>query len=255
MIFISCGNPLQDEATSRTILQGASLTGDVPIKWDQNIKTLNVVIDNKFNFENTQAIKAMGANWKTTGSNAPMFEWSENVTAPVYDNLLQYRDNVNGIYIIEKWFNELSPFALGITQFFGVKMNIGTVNEYIKITHADILLNGDYYNFSSDQTPGTYDLPSVVLHEMGHFLGLKHSHDTEAVMFPTIPTGVMRRTLTADDISHLKKNYPISDNSADTKGVRNYIESFRDENVETVQGIFEIFPNGKEKFIIRKLII
>ncbi|KAL8055545.1 hypothetical protein ABFX02_04G063300 [Erythranthe guttata] len=54
---------------------------------------------------------------------------------------------------------------------------------------------------------GAFDVQSVGLHELGHVLGLGHSADINAVMWPTFQTK-QRKGLGQDDIDGIKALYP-----------------------------------------------
>ncbi|KAL3850151.1 hypothetical protein ACJIZ3_012033 [Penstemon smallii] len=60
--------------------------------------------------------------------------------------------------------------------------------------------------WANGPVPGNFDLQTIGLHELGHVLGLGHSNDGGAVMFPTIGSGV-RKDLGKDDIDGMKALY------------------------------------------------
>lgn len=51
------------------------------------------------------------------------------------------------------------------------------------------------------------DLESVAVHEIGHLLGLGHSSDAEAIMYPTISSGSRKVQLAADDVDGVQQLY------------------------------------------------
>jgi len=57
--------------------------------------------------------------------------------------------------------------------------------------------------------PGHTDLDSLLTHEAGHLLGLAHSSDSSATMFPGYEAGTIDlRTLAPDDITAICSVYP-----------------------------------------------
>ena len=103
---------------------------------------------------------------------------------PSHENYLS--DGEFGIYWHSTWFNNISESVLAITTFRGVRRQSGTANEWVELLHADIVVNGRH-SFSTDSLENTYHLPSVLLHELGHFIGLVHQFDGRpAVMAPSL---------------------------------------------------------------------
>ncbi len=80
-----------------------------------------------------------------------------------------------------------------------------------KILDADIELNGERFAFSADATPqdGFVDVQAVVLHEVGHVLGLQHEREGPSVMVDGRVKGAHAvRTLSEDDARFPCEAYP-----------------------------------------------
>ena len=74
---------------------------------------------------------------------------------------------------------------------------------------ADVELNSAGINFTLDPNSADIDLPSVVQHESGHFLGLAHSGINTATMWPSLRNGdASLRTLDPDDVAAICAAYP-----------------------------------------------
>lgn len=111
-----------------------------------------------------------------------------------------------------------------------------------EIVESDIFLNSAFLWSTADAgDPSRYDLESVVLHEIGHFLGLGHSALGEtqllgpdsrrvlasgAVMFP-ISFGrgnTLDRKLQPDDIAGISAVYPDADFAGRTGTIRGHVQ-------------------------------
>jgi hypothetical protein len=140
-----------------------------------------------------------------------------------------YVDNTNG----DLTSDELARIQDAVTAADAVTESYGVaVTEVADPTLADVTLNmdttsavGGYadgvlgcttdagqitiitgWNFyaGSDATQigsGQYDFETVVTHELGHALGLGHSADSTSVMYATLNTGAVNRSLTTTDLN------------------------------------------------------
>jgi hypothetical protein len=75
------------------------------------------------------------------------------------------------------------------------------------ITDMDTTFNTSY-TWSTTGSPTAYDVESAAAHELGHWLRLLHSSDTDATMYATMPVGeTKKRTLETDDLNGINFIY------------------------------------------------
>lgn len=112
--------------------------------------------------------------------------------------------SLDGINTID--FAPLGPVMLGVT----CAVFLGS-DSTSRLVEFDMELSDDPALWSAlDDTPDDrYDLPSTILHELGHAAGLGHSVEPGSVMGATLGVHVQRRSLSFDDIAALTSAYPI----------------------------------------------
>lgn len=74
------------------------------------------------------------------------------------------------------------------------------------LVESDINLN---YNqqWTNGLEVGRFDVQSVMLHEVGHTVGLNHSTTHNAIMYKNVYWNTLRRSLFADDLNGLSARY------------------------------------------------
>lgn len=204
----------------KATVTGETTTGNInasaPYMWSSSAFPRDLKISKNFSEAEAANIVAMSTAWKSAVSNKKEFfkhtETTDEVDRPGLDLDSLGKDKITGIYKIDHWPKDLPSSALAVTQIFGRRYNIGDPDEYVRIEHADILINENLYDFrTSGSANNNYDLQTVVLHEMGHFLGLSHRNSgSNSVMVPTIGSSTVARSPTSVDILDIADRYNIS---------------------------------------------
>jgi hypothetical protein len=198
-------------------------------RWPNNLLPLTIKISSEFNGDFFQIdedvnglnlLEQMAKNWNT-----PVAGGLTLLTVPFpaasitgRTTTSSFKDSEMGIYKSYTWFTNVSSTALAITQFYGTMANSAGLGDYISLSHADIILNYKDYGPQMTMTSNPtfkFDIPTIVLHEMGHFLGLCHEGSEPSVMQPYYLTS-QRALLNFDKniIEDLYMNSAISHLSA-----------------------------------------
>ena len=257
LTFISL-QACKSSSTSVTAPMGSTASSSCVIgKWPDSKLPLNLQMSSEFTSDYNASHLVGGLNpleQMAKAWNDPVSSSKTLLTVPFsttgttgYSSTSSFRDNEIGIYKSQTWFSGVSSSALAITQFFGVITSNGSLGQYVELSHADIIMNYRDYGarFTMTNNPAfEFDVPTVILHEMGHLLGLCHETKKTSIMAPYYLT--TQRTLKAFDTDIIKDIY-----------VDNAITSLMLENTNSnaligpkgteVKGIIELRANGECK--------
>lgn len=107
------------------------------------------------------------------------------------------QDGVSVIYWLDDWDPALESQQANTTIYW----------DGDQINEADMKFDASYYTMSDDPNNTSVDMASLVLHELGHVLGLKHDDADQSVMATYLSSGFERRVLYTADVSHIQCEY------------------------------------------------
>jgi hypothetical protein len=245
-----------------------AINQEAPYIWGNKTFPKVVAVSSSFSDpKEVEALQEMADAWKTAVNNTEFIRLGSTISN-AFD--INEDDGVMGFYKATTWPSDISDDALAITNLFGRRYNIGDSDEYVKIVEADIIMNysldyrGDRnFEFDYDLAGSTsgYDFRGVILHEMGHFLGLQHvptysnrpdadqnlsspQYKATSVMYPSVSSSDAKRVPQTKDINALAYKYGIggSGMSAMTAASKTYQP--RDQG-ESIRIVIELRKTGE----------
>lgn len=260
-IFILCAL-VSCKGQERTVAsQSASTVGGAAASseyifggWASNRLPLSIKVSGDFTTQEQSDLIAMTNKWESAGGRNFVNFSGTAVANKDLNSMNSYLDGSIEVHQVNT--AALPSSSLAVTVFNGIVMNSGTDQEYVQINDADILFNYNDFVFNDSPSFGEYDLQSVMLHEVGHLLGINHISGTNSVMNPTITSGTQQRSLFQIDRTSITTNYGLSSTASFAMSVdsSNARETAEPEG-EFVSGYFELSADKKCTHVINGKVV
>lgn len=178
------------------------------VQWSDPLIQFHFAVDSAPSPEAVELVREAFAEWETASNGVIQFTEGRPIA-----RARDAEDGSNHVGFLTEW--EHPSTTLAVTRLR--VDSSGTIAEF------DLLLQADPPG-GWGEGPSEVDLASTLRHEIGHALGLGHSHIREAAMFDRVRAGE-RRELHADDLEGLDALYgDLQD--ADTQASCSHVGTF-----------------------------
>lgn len=213
LFFLASCNQSETGSVSR-----GNINAEAPYLWTSSFpKQLQISAAFNTRPADITSIQEVGNAWSTAVENKKtFFSYSTGATEKTtgLSSTSALNDGIFGVYKATTWPYPDYPDALAVTQIFAYRYNVGSSSEYVDIQEADIIMNYQNFHFDDPAVTYDYDLRTVMLHEMGHFLGLSHkskfSDRTQSVMYPSIYNYEIKQTPKLVDVGDIASKYKVT---------------------------------------------
>lgn len=164
------------------------------VSWKKDIP-VTLYIDPQYPLEFHQALARAAKHWNDAAG-LTLILLKEPVTSFSEKN---QKDKTNTFHWMNEW-DESKSTLQGLTSLYWTGS---------QLTEADVAINNKNFTYYIDtfQNVQQVHLESLLVHELGHVLGLKHRSTVPSVMWAILNGGVDRSILTAADRETIKCEY------------------------------------------------
>lgn len=187
-------------------------------RWPASSLPIKVKISKDLDDVNSEIERMMDV-WESA-SGVDLFHRNGSVVHYDFTSVKEYylTDQNIGIHNAYNKLSEIDENTLAVTQIHANFRSLFDGKNFYEIIHADIILNEYSFDFSTDFTAGTFDQQSVILHELGHLIGLiEHSSERDSIMYPYINPQESIQQLSNTDISNIHDLYSNPRNALSTR--------------------------------------
>lgn len=163
------------------------------VSWNSNLP-VSIYIHDSVKSEYVPAITSAMKTWETA-LGRKLFEVVGVISGPTTPQ----KDGVSVIYFMDTWEATKTSEQARTTIYW----------QGEQIVEGDIRINAKNFTFFTGTSPiaTAVDFESLLIHELGHLLGLAHDNEAGSVMNERLASGVLRRDIGGVDLSSVKCEY------------------------------------------------
>ncbi len=188
-IFTACQPKMKPESDCNFVMSGQVQR----VSWKAKLP-VTLYISSSVPMEYRETIRIAAAQWNYKMNKVAFIIQDSDLVA---DN--PAKDNTSVIYWRTSWDDEHRNEQARTTIHW----------RGDQITEADMSINAEDNQFTAfgELAPGKVDFTSLIVHELGHVMGLQHIQGQESVMAPTLAQNIERSNPYEVDLNSLKCEY------------------------------------------------